>query len=162
MNTAPPRTQQCHLPRHWNKTSVRQLLDGQEYPVAKVDIIKKGFGRESSVERCVAYLHGICQLPGCPRYTCDIITLCTWLKLLPIEKNAMLVAAKFIVDFRGMHFKSKKALHIIFQKHASIFRKSIPSTINGGGHGWYYVLPTSMCANTNNYFPMEDRYSGLI
>ena len=28
-----------------NKTSVRQLLDGQEYSVVKSDIIKKGFGR---------------------------------------------------------------------------------------------------------------------
>ena len=36
------------------------------------------------------------------------------------------------------------------------------STINGGGHVWCYVLPKSACANTNNYFPMADRYSGLI
>ena len=39
--------------------TVRQLLDGQEYPVAKGDIIKKGFDHEASVEGCVAYLHGL-------------------------------------------------------------------------------------------------------
>ena len=33
-----------------NKVSVRQLLDGQEYPVAKGYIIKKGFDIESTVE----------------------------------------------------------------------------------------------------------------
>ena len=123
MNTAPhaPNTDTSTYAE--NKTSVRQLLDGQEYPVAKGDIIKKGFGRKAAVERCVTYLHGSYQVPGCPRYTCDIIILCTCLKLLPIDNNAMLVAAQFIVDFRGMHFKSKKALYIIFQKHASIFRK---------------------------------------
>ena len=42
-----------------NKTSVRQLLDGQEYSVVKSDIIKKGFDRKSAVEQCVAYLHGL-------------------------------------------------------------------------------------------------------
>ena len=30
-----------------NKTSVRKLLDGQEYPVAKGDIINKGFDFQS-------------------------------------------------------------------------------------------------------------------
>ena len=42
-----------------NKMTARQLLDGQEYPVAKGDIIKKGFDHEASVEGCVAYLHGL-------------------------------------------------------------------------------------------------------
>ena len=37
-----------------NKTSVRQLLYGQEYPVAKGDIINKGFDQKKYVERCVA------------------------------------------------------------------------------------------------------------
>ena len=41
--------------------SVIQLLDGQEYPFAKGDIIKKGFYREADVEQCVAYLHDISQ-----------------------------------------------------------------------------------------------------
>ena len=36
------------------------------------------------------------------------------------------------------------------------------STINVGGHVLCYVLPESVCATTNNYFPMEDIYSGLI
>ena len=52
-----------------DKTSVRQLIDGKEYPVAKVDIIKKGFDCKAAVELCVAYLHGLSQLLGCPRYT---------------------------------------------------------------------------------------------
>ena len=34
-----------------NKTSVRQLLDGQEYPVTEGGIIKKGFDHEAAVER---------------------------------------------------------------------------------------------------------------
>ena len=58
-----------------NNTSARQLLDGQEYPVAKCDNINKGFDCEASIERCVAYLHGLYQLTGCPRYISDRITL---------------------------------------------------------------------------------------
>ena len=57
--------------------SVRQLLDGQEYPVAKGDIIKKRFYREADVEQCLAYLHALSQLPGCPSYIGDRIKLCT-------------------------------------------------------------------------------------
>ena len=57
-----------------NNTPVIQLLDGQEYPVSKGDIINKGFDYEAAVERWVAYLHGLSQLPGCTRYTGDIIT----------------------------------------------------------------------------------------
>ena len=34
-----------------NKMSVRQLIDGQEYPVIKCDIIKKGFDHTAAVER---------------------------------------------------------------------------------------------------------------
>ena len=75
-----------------NKMSVRQLLDGQEYPVAKGDIIKKGFDHEYVVEICVAYLHGLSQLPFCPRYTGYIIALCTYLKFLSIDNNSMLKA----------------------------------------------------------------------
>ena len=37
-----------------NYTSVIQLLDGQEYPVAKGDNIKKVFDNEVSVSQCVA------------------------------------------------------------------------------------------------------------
>ena len=59
MNTAPHAPNTVTSPDTENKTSVRQLLDGQEYPVSKGDIIKKGFDREVSVERCVTYLHGI-------------------------------------------------------------------------------------------------------
>ena len=36
------------------------------------------------------------------------------------------------------------------------------SKINGGGHEQCYVLPTIVCATTNNDLPMEDRYSVLI
>ena len=74
----------------------------------------------------------------------------------------MLGAAQFIVDFWGMHFNTKKALCINFQKHASIFCKEMLSIINGWGHGWCYVLPTSRCDNKNIDFPMEYRYTGLI
>ena len=76
-----------------NNTSVRKLLDGQEYPIAKGDIIKKGFYCKEAVEKFVAYLHGLSQLPGCPRYNSDIVTSCTCLQLLPIENNAFLGAA---------------------------------------------------------------------
>ena len=92
--------------------SVRQLIDGQEYPVAKGDIIKKGFHWEAAVEWCVTYLHGLSQLPGCPRYNGDRITSCTCLQLLHIDKNEMLGAEQFMFDFQGMHFNSKKALYI--------------------------------------------------
>ena len=34
-----------------NKTSVRQLIYGQEYPVAKDDNIKNGFDSKSAVEQ---------------------------------------------------------------------------------------------------------------
>ena len=72
---------------------MRQLLDHQEYPIAKGDIIKKGFYREAAVETCMAYLHGLSQLLVCRRYNSDIITLFTYLQLLPIDKNIMLGAA---------------------------------------------------------------------
>ena len=95
-----------------------QLLNGQEYPVAKGDIIKKGFDLEAIIEWCVAFLHGFSQLPDCPRYTIHIITLRTYLQRLPIYNNDMLVAVKFMVDFQRMHFNAKKNLYINFQKHA--------------------------------------------
>ena len=74
MNTShhSPNADTC--PDMENKTSVRQLLDGQEYPVTKGDIIKKGFDREAAVERYVAYPHELYQLPGYPRYTGQRIT----------------------------------------------------------------------------------------
>ena len=68
----------------------------------------------------------------------------------------MLVAAQFMVDFQGMHFNANKALYTHFQKHTSIFCKAMLITINFGGHVQFYVLMT------NYYFPIEDRYSGLI
>ena len=50
-----------------NKTSVRQLLDIQEYTVSKFGIIKKGCRRKEYVDQCVSYLHGISQILVCPR-----------------------------------------------------------------------------------------------
>ena len=82
-----------------NSTSVRQLLDGQEYPVAKGDIIKKSFNHKSAVEQCMAYLHGLYQLLVFHIYTGDRITSFTCLKILPIDNNAMLGAAQFMVVF---------------------------------------------------------------
>ena len=67
-----------------------------------------------------------------------------------------------MVYFQGMHFNAKKDVYINFQEHALIFCKVILSIINGGGHGQFYVLPTSMCATTNDDFPMEDICSVLI
>ena len=57
-----------------------------------------------------------------------------------------------------MHSNAKKDLYINFQKRASIFSKSILITINGGGHGRFFVLPTRLCDTKNNVFPIEDRY----
>ena len=82
---------------------MRQLLDGQEYPAAKVYIIKKGFYREAAVEQCMAYLHGLYQLPSCPRYTSNIITSLPCLKILPVDNNTILGAAQFTVNFQMMH-----------------------------------------------------------
>ena len=93
-----------------NIMSVIQLLNGQEHPVAKGGTIKKVFDHESVFEWCVAYLYGIYQLPGCPRYTGDIITSCNCLQLLPIYNNTMLGSAQFMVDLRGIHFNAKKDL----------------------------------------------------
>ena len=140
MNTShhSPNADTC--PDMENKTSVRQLLDGQEYPVTKGDIIKKGFDCKSAVERCLAFLHGIFQLNGCPRYTGEKITLWTRIQLLPIDNNAMLAAAQFMVDFEGMHFNAKKDLQINFQKQASLFCKAVLRKIHGGGPNQCYVL----------------------
>ena len=88
---------------------MRQLY-GQEYIVAKSDSIKKGFDHEASFDRCVAYLHTLPQIPGCPRYTGDRITLWTCFQRILIKNNAMLGAEKFMVGFQGMHFNAKKAL----------------------------------------------------
>ena len=74
----------------------------------------------------------------------------------------MLGATQFMVDFRLIHFKAKKALYINFQNHASIFHKAMISTINVGEHGRFYILTTIMRATTNNDFPMEVIYSGLV
>ena len=82
-----------------NKTFVRQLLDFQEYHVVNGDIIKKGFYCEASVKRFVAYIYFRSQLTVFNIYTSDIITSCTCLKLLPIDNNATLGSAQFMVDF---------------------------------------------------------------
>ena len=47
----PPLTQRYHCPRHGKKTYMRQLRDGQEYHVAKGNIIKNEFSCEAAVER---------------------------------------------------------------------------------------------------------------
>ena len=77
-----------------NKMSVRQLLYGQEYPSENGDIIKKIFYCKAAVDWCVAYLHGLSQITDCPRYTGKIIASCTWLRVFPIENNAILGAEK--------------------------------------------------------------------
>ena len=74
----------------------------------------------------------------------------------------MLGEAQLMVDFRGMHCNARKPLYINFQKHASIFCKAMISTINDGAQGQCCVFPTSVFDTTNNDFPIEDRYSGLI
>ena len=89
---------------------MRQLLYDQEYPVSKDDIIKKVFDREASVERFVAHLHGLSQIPVCPKYTDDIITSCTWLNILLIYNNTMVGAVQFMVYVQGVHFNEKKYL----------------------------------------------------
>ena len=70
-----------------------------------------------------------------PSYTGDIITLCTGLKLLPIDNNAMLGVAQFMVYFRGTHCNVKKALYINFLKNTNFFHNSVISTNNDGGPG---------------------------
>ena len=110
----------------------------------------------------MAYLHGLYQLTGYPRYTGDIITFFTCLQLLAIDNNPMLGATQFMVYFQVMHFDANKTLYINFQRHALIFCSSMLSTIYGGGHVQCYVLPTSACATKNNYLPIYYRYSGFI
>ena len=140
---------------------MRQLLDCQEYPISKSDIIKKGFDCEDADEWCVAYPHELSQFPGCARYTSDRIKFCIWLQLLPIDNNVMFEAVQFMVDFRGMHFNAKKDLYIHFQKHASIFCRAMLSTNNGVGYGWCYVLLTSMYATKKIIFQYTTDTVGL-
>ena len=121
MNNNPHTTNAATSPEAENNTPVRQLLDGQEYPFATGDIIKKGFDREATVEQWVAYTHSFSELHGYPWYNGDIIKLYTCLQILPIDNNAMLVAAKFMVDFRGMHFNEKRVLYIIFRSMLHFF-----------------------------------------
>ena len=73
MNTATHVPNADTIPDTENMTSVIQLLDVQEHPIAKGDIIKKGFDRKAAAEQCLAYLHDLSQLPGCLRYTGDVI-----------------------------------------------------------------------------------------
>ena len=110
----------------------------------------------------MAYLHGISQLPGYPRYNGDIITSCTCLQLIPIDNNKILRSEELMVDFQGMHFNAKKALYINFHNHAAMFCKAMLSKTNGRGPGRCYVLLKSMCDTKNNDFPIEDRYSDII
>ena len=81
----------------------------------EVILLRRGLIRKDDVERYVAYIHGLSQLPGYPRYNSDIITLFNCLQILPIENNAMLGASQLLVNFQGMHFNAKKALYIIFR-----------------------------------------------
>ena len=135
---------------------MRQLLDGQEYPVTKGDIIKNGFDHEAYVDQFMFFPHVLSQLLVCPRYTGDRITSCTCLQILHIDNKEMLGSAQFMVDFRGMHFNAKKSLYINFHNNASIFCKEMLSTINVGGHGQLYVLPTRVFSSANNYFNVEN------
>ena len=59
MNTSPHSPNSATALDAENKMSARQLLDRQEYPVSKCDIIKKGYNRKTAVELCVAYFHGL-------------------------------------------------------------------------------------------------------
>ena len=70
--------------------------------------------------------------------------------------------AQFMVDFQGMHLNAKKALYNNFKKHSSIVCREMLITTNDGGYVRWYVLTTGMCATTNKYSPIEDRYSSLI
>ena len=54
MDTAPHAPNAATVPDAENEMFVRQLLDGQEYPVAKFGIIKKGFDIKAAVDKCVA------------------------------------------------------------------------------------------------------------
>ena len=110
IKTPPHAPDAATSPEVENKISARQLPDRQEYPLAKDDNIKNGFDLKSAVEQCVAYLHGLSQLPDYPNYIGDRITSCTCLQHLPFENNNILVAAHFIVAFQGMHFNTKKAV----------------------------------------------------
>ena len=154
INSTPHATNAATTPDAENNKSVRQLLDGQEHPVEKGDTIKKGFYSKADFEWCLAYRYGLSYLSVCTRYASDIITSCTFLKLLPIYNNAMLGATQFMVYFWEIHFNLNKALYINFQKHASVFRKEMLIKINGGGKGRSYVLPSRVCAPKNNDFPM--------
>ena len=78
-----------------------------------------------------------------------------------MEKNYMLGAAQFVLDFQGMHFNLKKALYINLQKNASFFCEAMLSTINGGGNLRCYVLPTSVCTTTNNDLTIEGKKVAL-
>ena len=123
MNAATDAPNDSTPPDTENKIYVRQLLDGQEYSVAKGDIIENVFGRKAAVEWCVAYLHGFYWLPGCPTYTGYIITSGTCLQLLHIDNNTMFGAAQLMADLRGGNFNTNKALYINFQNHATFFCK---------------------------------------
>ena len=74
MNTSPHLPNAATAPYVENNMSVIQLLDGEEYPVAKSYVIKKIFDRKAAAELCVAYHHRISQFTGCSSYTGDIIT----------------------------------------------------------------------------------------
>ena len=89
--------------------------------MSKRDVIKKEFDHKADVERCIAYLSDLYQLPGCTRYTSEKITSFTCVKIIPLDNNAMLGSEQLMLDFQSMYFNKKKAFYINFQKHASIF-----------------------------------------
>ena len=105
----------------------------------------------------MAYLHLLSQIPGCPKYTGDRITSCTCLQLLTIDNNNMLRASQFMVDFQGINFNAKKALYIIIIIMLHFFCQTMPIAINGVGNFQCYILPTILCATTNDDLPMKDR-----
>ena len=62
----------------------------------------------------------------------------------------------------GCTSTQRRICTLIFRSMLQFFCMKMLSTINGGRNRLFYVLPKSVCSTTNNYFPIEDIYSGLI
>ena len=95
-----------------NYSMVRNILS------LNVILLRRDLIHKYAVEWCAAYLHGLSHLSGYPRYTSDRIISWTCSQLLPIYSNSMLGSLQLMVDLRGMHFNTNKALYINFHKHA--------------------------------------------
>ena len=101
-------------------------------------------------------------LPPQSLYIGDRNTSYICLQHLPVDNNTMLGASWFMVDFQEMNLNAKKAFTSISRSMIICFCKLVIGKIIGGGHGKLYVRPTSVCDNSNHYFPIKDIYSGLI